>query len=183
VNFGFGHPDAPFGDRALQVPTFRRGVDPAFVRAELLRYYRLHDVAVAVRADLLARRAKLQDLWGAGCLVRYYEACIQACAAWLKATARCGGRGLPPLSSGGVSRSVKGAQRRSEPLTVADSACLSRGLGGSLTAAKPMATVQQTEGRACDAASGSDITVPANPVFLASGVQELQSPHFKPQEA
>lgn len=142
----FGQAGAPYGDHALRVPKFRRSEQPARVREVLLSYHRMRDAAAQVCRDFVAEGAGVEAQWGALQVLRWLDACIAACESWLSATARRGGRGLPPPGCRGGAPAVMG-----------------HGCPASSSAVGPAPGVL----------AGLDITPPADPLLLAQRVQEL----------
>lgn len=158
----------PYGDPALQLPKFRRSTPPRDVLCPLQRYYTFLDHAVVVRAQLMADRAPLEHLWGAGCLVRYWEDCIATCRLWLIAAARRGGQGFFPPADPRTGDAVKGEEAAGRPLTGRTPTRSSRELGGSYITAKRMATA---DARSCELHN-----VPAGLSLLGQSRKELPCP-------
>ena len=100
---------APYGDPALQVPTFHRYTKPATVRELRNAYFRILDAVRDERDALVVARASLEELFAIGNVVRWIEGCITACDAWLSVVARRGGRGFPPAVVGVDPVKVKSA--------------------------------------------------------------------------
>ena len=99
--------NVPFGDPALQPPTFHRYTKPAAVRKLRQCYFGILDAAKAEQAALWAGNAPLNDLFSAAHVVRWVEACIAACDDWLRIVARRGGQG--ELLSGAGQRPASAA--------------------------------------------------------------------------
>lgn len=90
----------PYGDPALKLPVFSRDADPAEVVSKYRFMLRVLDHARAVKAEWDANDESLLDRWGALCVLRWAEDSVEVCRAWMRATARRGGRGLPPRQTG-----------------------------------------------------------------------------------
>lgn len=119
---------------------------PEFLRWTLNMLFRMHDAAVAMRADLVAENAPLSERVTAAEIQRQVDTVISRVNARLRSLARRGGRGVPPLAGAGCSPADMG-----------------HGCPALSPAVGPAALPVHT----------ADITSPADPLFCASEVQEL----------